>query len=208
MLHNLFNIFAISERVRSKLLCLFLWSLLPKHWSTSLDSNSRHINVTRSCNCKLFNLSVLNNPRIRIISWCSLNPLICLNKSLLCLSHMKLWGCFTWIIDDEVVNVIVVDYIRNVWTFSHSSALLRKAFCSCFTTLRFASLYETILLALRTKPRIIITLFCHRILSQLSLVWFNFIRVRFETFLFLLRIQLFWKISFISNNYFGFKISF
>lgn len=59
---------------------------------------------------------------------------------------MKLRWCFTWIVDDEVVYVIVVNYIRNVRAFA-DTVMLRKTFLSSFTTLWFASLSEAILLA-------------------------------------------------------------
>lgn len=120
---------------------------------------------------------------------------------------MKLRWCFTWIVDDEVVYVIVVNYIRNVRAFAHT-VMLRKTFLSSFTTLWFASLSEAILLAWRSKTGVIITLLCHWILRKLSFIWLYFFWIWFETFLFFLRIQLFWKISFFPNNDFRFKICF
>ena len=79
---------------------------------------------------------------------------------------MELRGCFARVIYDKVVDVVVVYDVCNVANcrLPLSSALLHEAIrplLSIIVTLSLSSGAQSILLVLRTKPSIIITLFSH-----------------------------------------------
>lgn len=88
---------------------------------------------------------------------------------------MEGWRCFAGIIDDEVVDVIVVYYVGNVPSLRLSLTsvlLLHKSVRTCQAVIaahRFATLLKPVLLVLLTKACVIITLFSHRVISELRL---------------------------------------
>lgn len=74
--------------------------------------------------------------------------------------HVEDRGCLAWVIDDDIVDVVVVDYVRDIWT---SSSLL--LLCTLVLARWWATAAHPEALAVRVslalEPAIILALFCH-----------------------------------------------
>ena len=78
---------------------------------------------------------------------------------------MEDWGSFTGVIDDDIVDVVIVDYVRDVWT--SSSLFLNTLLLTGWWAAAAHSEALAIRVPLTLKPTIILTLLSHRVLSKL-----------------------------------------
>ena len=174
---NSLDVFAVGEWVRPELLrLLFRAILLANDWGLPLNPCCWDINSSWSSNIELLKTipHAIELRRVAIDRCCS-NSCLWNTHVVRSVCHMELGWCLAWVIDDEVVYVVVVNDVRDIANscLSLASALLHETIrthLSIITTCWFPSGSQTVLLRLGSKPCIIITLFRHWVFCNLAFV--------------------------------------